>query len=164
MNGQEPFPELLVRPIRPDDSVRLQRTFERLSPETIYRRFFSPIHTPPPGTLHRLANVDHDNREALVVLDGDEIIAVGRWERDARHPDDAELALLVEDAWQRRGVGRALTAMLVTEAGRHRIATVSATVLSDNVPIRRLLATSLGPPLSTELDGAQTRMSFRLAV
>src|SRR5579859_2355963 len=60
MNGQEPFPELLVRPIRPDDSVRLQRTFERLSPETIYRRFFSPIHTPPPGTLHRLANVDHD--------------------------------------------------------------------------------------------------------
>lgn len=164
MNGCAPFPELTVRPIRPDDEVRLERTFVRLSPQTVYRRFFGPIHAPAPGALHRFANVDHDNREALVALDGDEIVAVVRWDRDAGQPDQAELAALVEDAWQHRGVGRALLEMLVTEAVGHHIATLTATVLTDNTPVRRLLATTLGRPATARVEGPEARFSFPIAV
>jgi GNAT superfamily N-acetyltransferase len=164
VNGREPFPRLVVRPVRPDDEARLRRTFDRLSPQTIYHRFFGPIHAPPPGALRRFVNVDHDDREALVALDGDEIIAVVRWDRDARHTGEAEVAVLVEDAWQNRGVGGILTRMLVDEAVSHHIATLSATVLSDNTAVRKLLATSLGQPATVQRDGPQTRMTFRIAV
>jgi GNAT superfamily N-acetyltransferase len=163
VGGRQPPPGLVVRPIRPDDDLRLQRTTERLSPQTIYRRFFSPIHALPPDVLQRFTNVDHDDREALVALDGDEIIAVVRWDRDADHPDEAEVALLVEDAWQRRGVGRAMAQMLVDEALRHHIATLVATVLTDNIPVRRLLASVLGSPTTAQLDGPQTRLTFHIA-
>src|SRR5207253_11129486 len=132
LNGRGPLYGLVVRPVRPDDDLRLRRTSERLSPQTIYRRFFSPLHALPPDLLHRFTNVDHDDREALVALDGDDIIAVVRWDRDVDHPDQAEVSMLVEDAWQHRGVGGALTRMLVEEAVRHHIATLIATVLSDN--------------------------------
>jgi GNAT superfamily N-acetyltransferase len=164
MNGREPFPALVVRPIRADDEPRLSRTSDRLSPTTVYRRFFSPIHALPPSLLHRFANVDHDDREALVALDGDEIIAVVRWDRDARRRDEAEVAMLVEDAWQHRGLGSALTRMLVEEASRHHIATLTATVLTDNEPVKRMLATTIGRPASTQLDGPQLRLTFSIAV
>jgi GNAT superfamily N-acetyltransferase len=164
MNGQEPLPQLVVRPVRPDDDQRLRRTFHRLSPETVYRRFLGPIHDPPAHTLRRLADVDHDDREALVALDGDEIIAVARWDRDALQNDEAEVALLVEDAWQRRGVGVVLIRMLADEAVRHHIAVLTATILSDNIPIRRLLASTFGRAATVHLDGPQTRLAFRVAV
>jgi len=164
VNGREPYPALVVRPVRPDDDVRLQRTSARLSPQTIYRRFFGPIHALPPSLLQRFANVDHDDREALVALDGDEIIAVVRWDRDADHRDEAEVAVLVEDAWQGRGVGGALTRMLVEEAARHHIATLTATILTDNTPVRRMLTSSIGLPATARLDGPQTRLTFPIAV
>src|SRR5207245_2589352 len=66
LNGRGPLYGLVVRPVRPDDDLRLRRTSERLSPQTIYRRFFSPLHALPPDLLHRFTNVDHDDREALV--------------------------------------------------------------------------------------------------
>ena len=75
---------LSVRPIEPDDVDRLGRMFERLSPTTIYRRFFSPIHEASPRMLMWLTNVDHDRREALVALDGDEIVAVARYDGQSR--------------------------------------------------------------------------------
>jgi GNAT superfamily N-acetyltransferase len=163
VHGKEALSGLEVRPIRPDDDLRLRRTSERLSPQTIYRRFFSPLHALPPDLLHRFTNVDHDDREALVALDGDEIIAVVRWDRNADHPDEAEVAMLVEDAWQHRGIGRALTQMLVEEAVRHHICTLIATVLSDNTPVRMLLTSTLGYPAAVQHDGPQTRLTFRIA-
>ena len=71
---------LTVRPIEGDDVDRLRRMFYRLSPTTVYRRYFSPIPKPSTKMLHWLANVDHDCREALVALDGDEIVAVARYD------------------------------------------------------------------------------------
>ena len=102
---------LTVRPIAPDDVDRLGRMFERLSPTTIYRRFFSPIHEASPRMLMRLTNVDHDRREALVALDGDEIVAVARYDGQAG-AIEAEIAVTVEDAWQHRGVGKRLARRL----------------------------------------------------
>jgi len=158
MNGRDPFAELRVRPIDPEDVDRLERFFYRLSPETIYRRFFTLFPAPRPGALRHLATVDHDDREALVVLDGDEIVAVARWDRLTHHSADAELAVTVEDAWQHRGLGRALVRMLAGEAARHGVTELTATVLTDNRPALGL-ASALHPT-TVELDGPETHFSF----
>lgn len=122
---------LTVRPIEITDVDRLARFFERLSPETIHFRFFSPVRKPPRSALVRLSDVDHGSRDALIALDGDEIVAVARY--DAR-PDthEAEIAITVEDAWQHRGVGKRLTRRLATLASGRGYDEFVATMLPDN--------------------------------
>ena len=122
---------LTVRPIAPDDVDRLGRMFGRLSPTTIYRRFFSPIHEASPRMLMRLAHVDHDRREALVALDGDEIVAVARYDGQIG-ASEAEIAVTVEDAWQHRGVGKRLARRLAAVALDHGFERFIATMLPDN--------------------------------
>jgi GNAT superfamily N-acetyltransferase len=122
---------LTVRPIAITDADRLARLFTRLSPDTVHFRFFSPVQRPPRAALLRLADVDHSRRDALVALDGDEIVAVARY--DAR-PDssEAEIAITVEDAWQHRGVGKALAGRLGTLAKERGYERFVATMLPDN--------------------------------
>ena len=162
MNGQEPFANLAVRPIRSDDVERLLRLFGRLSPETIYRRFFTMLPTPPPAALRRMARVDHHDREALVALEEDEIVAVARWDRLAPDAAEAEVAVVVEDAWQHRGLGHVLMRLLTEAAVEQGITGLVVTVLSENRPAVRL-ARSLGRPATVAADGPELRMVFRLA-
>jgi GNAT superfamily N-acetyltransferase len=109
---------LVVRPIDLYDVERLGRLFNRLTPSSIYQRFFSPIRQPSRNALLWLTNVDHERREALVALDGDEIVAVARY--DGRPGSaEAEVAVTVDDAWQHRGVGKRLTRRLAAEALDH---------------------------------------------
>jgi RimJ/RimL family protein N-acetyltransferase len=122
---------LEVRAIEPHDVERLTRMFHRLSPTTVYRRFFSPIHEPSRRMLLWLTNVDHDRREALVALDGDEIVAVARYD-GAPGATDAEIAVTVEDAWQHRGVGKRLARRLAVCALDHGFERFIATMLPDN--------------------------------
>jgi GNAT superfamily N-acetyltransferase len=95
-----------TRTVRPDDDVRLRRMFDRLSRETILFRFFSPITRLSTSALRRLVDVDHDRRDAIVMVEGDEVIAVARY--DEVEPRVAEIAITVEDAWQRQGIGEQL--------------------------------------------------------
>ena len=114
---------LTVRPIGPTDVDRLERMFYRLSPTTVYRRFFSPIQEPPQRMLMWFTNVDHDRREALVAVHGNEIIAVARY--DGRPGSaEAEIAVTVEDAWQHQGIGRRLARRLAASRARPRLRAV----------------------------------------
>ncbi len=128
--------ELTVRPIAIHDVERLARLFTRLSPSSVHFRFFSPIARPPRAALLRLADVDHGRRDALVALDGDEIVAVARY--DGRRNSDqgashqAEIAITVEDAWQHRGVGKRLARRLAGLAVDRGYDTFVATMLPDN--------------------------------
>ena len=106
--------------------------------------------------------MDHGDHEALAVLDGDEILALASWDRPAHGSDDAEIAVLVEDAWQHKGLGRSLVRMLTAEAARRGITVINATVLADNHPARHLAAT-VGRPYSVVMDGPETFYSFRVA-
>ena len=144
------------------DSERLGRLFGRLSPETVYRRFFTLFPTVPPGVVRYLAAADHDDHERLAALSGDEIVAVASWDRAAPGGDSAEIAILVEDAWQHRGLGRGLMRELTTGAVSHGITTLTATVLTENEPARRL-ARALARPQRVELDGPETHFTYRLA-
>jgi GNAT superfamily N-acetyltransferase len=161
VNGRDPFPELAVRAVEAEDVVRLARAFARLSPDTVYRRFFTLMPRPAPELLRRLAVVDHDTREGLAVLDGDEIVALASWDRPVPHAAEAEVAVLVEDAWQHRGLGRALVRMLAGRARRQGIERFTATLLSDNRAALHLAATS-GAPRWTERAGPEATVEIPL--
>lgn len=120
-----------TRPVRPDDAPLFCRLWDRLSPETVYRRFHAPLRSPPVDA-HRLVEVDHDLREALVAVVGGEVIGVARYDRSPADPSVAEVAVLVEDAWQGVGLGRQLVTTLADLARRRGVRTVTATVQADN--------------------------------
>ena len=123
--------QLLIRPINLTDADRLSRLFDRLSPETVHYRFFSPIRKPPRAALLHLAHVDHVRRDALVALDGDEIVAVARYDAKTGE-EEAEIALTVEDKWQHHGLGEELGRRLGVLACRRGYRTFRATMLADN--------------------------------
>jgi GNAT superfamily N-acetyltransferase len=123
---------ITVRQIRVEDRTRLVKGFERLSAESRRRRFFTPASELSEAQLDYLTNVDHHNHEALVAFDvaGGEVIGVARWVRTA--PEEAEPAIVVADAWQRKGLGRRLLALLRERARDEGITRFVAPVLAEN--------------------------------
>ncbi|HXJ83530.1 MAG TPA: GNAT family N-acetyltransferase [Candidatus Methylomirabilis sp.] len=124
---------LRLRPIRPEDEPRLVALYDRLSRYTAYQRFFTAMKRLPPDWAHFLANVDYRRRLALVVEHppSDELIAVARYEATDRE-DTAEIAFVVVDAWQNRGLGTTLIADLLAAAEARGIRRFRAYVLADN--------------------------------
>ena len=133
--------QILVRPIRPDDEPRLVELYSRLSHDTRYQRFFSVMQRLPPDWAHFLANVDYKRRFALVVEQPDDpaLIAVGRYEPSGDDPGVAELAVVVQDGWQGKGLGSVLMAGLLREAASHGITRFRAYVLGENRRMLQLL-------------------------
>ena len=123
---------MTTRPVRIDDEARLYRMWPRLSADTRYRRFHSPVRHLPPELVHRLVDVDHDRRDAVVAVVGDEVVGVARYDRSPTDPARADLAVLVEDAWQGHGLGRQLLGEVLALAGRRGVRSVTATVQMDN--------------------------------
>jgi GNAT superfamily N-acetyltransferase len=121
-----------TRPVQDDDLARFARLWPRLSMETRYRRFHSPVHRLPMDLVHRLVHVDHDAREAVVALVGGEVVGVARYDRSPADPTEAEFAIVVEDDWQHVGLGRQLLGELTRLAARHGIRALTATVQADN--------------------------------
>ena len=135
-----------TRPVQPDDDVLFRRLWPRLSPDTVYRRFHSPLPGLPLDAVRRLVSVDHDRREAVAAVVGGEVVGVARYDRSPDDPAAAEFAIVVEDAWQGMGLGRQLLTELVELAADRGITTLTATVQRDNDRviglIRRLLPRS----------------------
>ncbi|HEU4368683.1 MAG TPA: GNAT family N-acetyltransferase [Methylomirabilota bacterium] len=127
-----------LRPIVPEDASKLVALYDRLSRDTRYHRFFSAMRRLPIDWARFLANVDYRTRLALVAESPDEpgaLIAVARYE-PAGAPDTAEVALVVQDDWQNRGLGTALFRELLRAAAANGIPRLRAWVLADN---RRML-------------------------
>ena len=147
-----------IRPITPDDADRLREFYSRLSPETVYNRFFSMARTLPAREVERFTRVDHDERAAVVALLRDAIVGVCRYDR-LPGSADAEVAVVVEDAHQGRGVGALLLEHLEAAARERGIERFVADVLPSN---RRMLAVfrSAGFALSREMADGYVEVSF----
>lgn len=125
-----------LRPIRPEDESGLTALYSRLSRETAYQRFFTVMGRPPPSWAHILANVDHARRMAIVAVGpGNELVGVARYDLDEA-ADEAEVAIVVQDEWQGKGLGTAMVVELLRYAQAHGIRRFRADVLSEN---RRML-------------------------
>jgi acyl-CoA synthetase (NDP forming)/GNAT superfamily N-acetyltransferase len=119
-----------IRPIRADDEQLMVQFYSRVSDESKYYRFFSPMPTLSERDVRRFTHVDHRDRVALVMLLGGQMIGVGRF--DVVEPKEAEVAFLVEDQHQGRGIGQLLLEHLA-QAGRERgVERFLAEVLPDN--------------------------------
>jgi GNAT superfamily N-acetyltransferase len=125
--------ELAIRPIRPRDKDAIVAGFERLSPESRYRRFFAPLQRLSPRDLEYLTEVDHHDHEAVIGFDaatGDPV-GVARYIR-SDDPSEAEVAVTVIDDWQGRGAATALLDRLVVRARDEGITHFLALVLTEN--------------------------------
>ena len=127
-----------LRPIRPEDEPRLSELYDRLSRDTRYQRFFTVMRRLPLDWAHFLANVDYDRRFALVIEDLSapvtSLVGVARYE--AGVGDEPEVAFVVEDRWQGKGLGTTLLMELFRAAVDNGYTRFSAFVLADN---RRML-------------------------
>ena len=136
--------EVLIRPIRPDDKRLLEEGLERLSAESVQRRFLSPKRSFTRAELRYLTEVDGRNHVAFVAENPRDIerrlIAVGRFVRLVGDPEAAEVAIVVADDWQGRRLGSLVAAKLATEARRVGIERFTATMAADNRPAHRLMA------------------------
>jgi GNAT superfamily N-acetyltransferase len=126
-----------VRAVSSGDEVGLRGMFSRLSKKTIYQRFHMPYPRVPEWALTSFTRADYQ-AASLVAVVGAEIVGHAIYVRsDSGH--DAEFALVVEDRWQSRGVGKLLLSELAERARHRGVETFTGEVLGENRRVLRLL-------------------------
>lgn len=153
---------LVLRPMHRTDAGRLVRFHESLSPTTTRWRFFTFHRELSPDEVHHFTHVDHDIRDAIVAIVDDEIVGVCRYDH---HPDrlEAEVAFVVTDEWQGRGVGRALLDELVAVARARGIERFTAVTLADNHRMLRTFRAS-GLPMTSRFDDGTVIVALDLTL
>lgn len=153
---------VLLRHVRPSDGEELRRAFERLSPESRYRRFFGGLTQLSDATLHYLTEVDgHDHVAIVALTESPDLktetgLGVARFVRLKDEPSVAEAAVTVVDDAQRRGLGRLLATTLAQAAQERGVHRFRADVLADNEPMRAIM-TEIG---ATERSGVAGVISY----
>jgi GNAT superfamily N-acetyltransferase len=134
-----------IRQARRTDRDLLVRGFERLSPESRYRRFLTPMHELDERTLRYLTDLDHRDHEAMFALDeSGEGVGAARYVRSAVRPETAEVAVAVVDDWQARGLGTLLLQAISVRARDEGVRTFTALMLASNHEMMDLFE-HLGP-------------------
>ncbi|HEY2161571.1 MAG TPA: GNAT family N-acetyltransferase [Solirubrobacteraceae bacterium] len=148
-----------IREIRPSDRQLLMAGFERLSPESRYRRFLVPSPDLAGRMARYLTDVDHHDHEAMVALDeqsGDGV-GVARYVRDPARPDTAEVAVTVVDDRQGLGLGTLLLDLITARAREEGIRIFTALMLTENREMRDLFD-RLGPARTVDQASGSTEI------
>jgi GNAT superfamily N-acetyltransferase len=126
-----------LRLLEPSDANLIRLFYWRLSKETIYRRFLAPVKPPANALVQKLVDVDHHDRDALIALDERGIVGIARYAttRDGDH----DVAIVVADDWQGRGLGTLLIRRLAHIARMRGIASFHATMMGDNTRAQSLV-------------------------
>lgn len=131
-----------IRPIHPTDETRIKSMLYDLSQQAIYYRFMSQIKRFSQKQVQNFVYIDHRNEVSFVATVpeayGEEVIATGGYYLDPR-TNRAEVAFMVRDAWQNRGIGTFLMKYLITVAKRNGIAGFTAEVLRVNKGMQAVL-------------------------
>jgi len=130
-----------LRPIRPADAPLLQAGLRQLSERTRYLRFHAPRWEFSADELRFLTEIDGESHFALAAftLPRQRLVAVGRFIRRGAAAAEAEIAMVVADALQGKGLGRLLLSRLRDAALERDVTRFTGTVLDENRPMRALL-------------------------
>ncbi|HEX8099251.1 MAG TPA: GNAT family N-acetyltransferase [Actinomycetota bacterium] len=146
---------VVARPVRPDDRQLIREAFERLSPESRYFRFMTPISTLTDAQLEYLCDLDFIDHVAWVAVREDrpaEGLGVARYVRVEEEPGVAEAAVAVIDEYHGLGLGTLLLALLAAVARSAGISAFRAYVLRDNARMRSVLE-QLGARTTSDSPG-----------
>jgi acetyltransferase len=138
---------ITIRPIRPEDEPAMIRFHEYLSEQSVYMRYFHMMNLDQRTAHERLTRIcfiDYDREMALVAEGTDPatgemgIFGVSRLSRPGGVTDEAEFSVLVNDRYQRKGIGTMLVEKLL-EVGRDEgLDRITAQILLDNHPMQRI--------------------------
>lgn len=151
-----------VRPILPEDEPRLVEFHRTLSDRSVYHRYFCPLKLSERIAHERLVRVcfcDYDREIPLVAehragpKSPPQILGIGRLSRE-RLSSAGEFALVVSDAWQRRGLGRHLLELVIDVARRERLTRLTGHILADNREMQGLCG-KLGFELTHQAGDAE---------
>ena len=138
--------EIVIRPIRPEDEPLLVNFHHTLSERSVYMRYFHWMkleQRTEHERLTRMCFIDYDRQMAFVAESHDpstgarEIVAVGRLVK-SHTSEEAELAVIVSDRFQKRGIGTAVVGQLVDFARDEKLDRITATVLFENRPMQKV--------------------------
>jgi hypothetical protein len=168
-----------LRHIRPDDGAELRRSFERLSPESRYRRFLTGMTSLSDHMIRYLTCVDGQDHVAIVAVthppgSAEEVgVGVARFIRTTDDPAAAEVAIAVVDDMQHKGLGRILALTLARAAHERAVDRFRGEILDDNLPVRTLLdevgatvralpdgSKAFEVPLDFATEGARARLDL----
>lgn len=164
--------EILVRQIEEGDAPLLARAYERSSEESRRRRFVVAPARLSDEDLRYLTEVDGTRHDALIALDpaSGELVGEARYVREVGKSDTAEIAALVVDDWQNRGVATTLLTELTLRARARGLSRYKAIVASDHHVVLDALAKLGGEPVGAgdgqvelEFDIPSEGLSERLA-
>jgi len=128
--------EVVFRPIKPTDEEAMRDLFYSLSEQSVYLRFFQPVKALPHAKVMPLVSIDYAKDMALVATIGDvageKIVGVGRYMRASTDDKFAEVAFMVREEWQNRGLATALLDSLKIIAKQNGVEGFVASVLTNN--------------------------------
>jgi acyl-CoA hydrolase/RimJ/RimL family protein N-acetyltransferase len=154
--------QINLRSIRPTDEPRMRDLFYALSQETLYYRFMSRLKHVPRKEIQNFVYIDHRNDVSLVATlpeaFGEDIVAIGRYYLNEK-TNYAEVAFVVRDDWQNRGIGTFLLRQLTTLAKRNGISGFTAEVLRENRAMQQVFNKSEYETTSTP---AESVVSFKV--
>jgi acyl-CoA synthetase (NDP forming)/GNAT superfamily N-acetyltransferase len=148
-----------IRPITPEDADRLVAFYDRVSDESKYYRFFAPYPKLTEKDVERFTHVDYVDRNALIVLRGTDMVAVGRYDKVTDHV--AEVAFLVEDTQHGRGVGSVLLEHLAHDARECGFTHFVADVLPQNTKMIRIFKDA-GYTVARSFDEGVVHLEFEI--
>ncbi|MFB7875202.1 GNAT family N-acetyltransferase [Nocardia sp. NPDC056064] len=151
-----------IRPIVPADAEALATFHTGLSERTRYLRYFGPYPRISPKDMYRTTHVDYHDRVGLVAVLGEAIIAVARYELlDRPGPRAAEVAFVVADEHQGRGLGSVLLEHLAGAAAENEVVAFVAEVLAENEGMITVFREA-GYQLQRSRDGAEVHLEFAI--
>ena len=154
-----------LRPIAPADADELVAFYSQVSAQSKYYRFFAAVPTLSERDVERFTRVDHRDRVALVMTVAERIIAVGRFDRlgpvGARGGDVAEVAFLVQDRHQHRGIGQLLLEHLAQTGREVGVERFVASVLPENRGMLQVFREA-GYQVSRGFEDGVVNLEFRI--
>ncbi len=156
--------QIFFRPVKPSDEPALSDMLYSLSEESVQKRYMTRTRAFAHRDVQQLTNIDYHKDLAIVGVvpgvSGDEIVAIGQYFLDPK-TQVAEVAFLVQDEWQQKGMGTLLLEYITKVAKQRGVKGFSAKVLPNNKPMLAIFYSS-GYKVNTEFDGEVYNITYEL--